>query len=271
MAWISRYGLPAVPNIQAFLSSMKKFQDTETVVKENRETGIVVFNNSCFGDIRTSWINNEPFFCLADVCSSLDLDNPSYVVKRLDKKGVVTTYALTAGGKQKMLFINEPNLYKCIFKSRKNEAQAFQDWVYYSVIPEIRKTGGYGKQMSIEEMRMIVLVDLQSEVLRQGKLIKKYSKCITELKSKLDYEKEKREQKRIDMQQKVVEDVKEWISSEGLSGMIKLSTLHMEYFEWCSYHSWEFVSSRKLCSILRLLGYKSTRKKDGIFFIIEKQ
>ena len=272
MAWISRYGLPTVPNIQAFfLSYMVKFQDTETCVKENKETGIVVFNNSCFGDIRTSWINNEPFFCLTDVCRSLELDNPSCVTTRLDKKGIVTTYTLTTGGKQKMLFINEPNLYKCIFKSRKKEAQAFQDWVYYCVIPEIRKTGSYGKQMSIEEMRMMVLVDLQSEVLRQGKLIKKYSKCIKELKSQLDYEKEKREQKRIAMNEKVVEDVKEWIESKGISGEIKASTLHMEYFEWCSYHSWEFVSSRKLCSILRLLGYKSTRKKDGLYFIIEKQ
>ena len=88
MAWISRYGLPTVPNIQAFfLSYMVKFQDTETCVKENKETGIVVFNNSCFGDIRTSWINNEPFFCLADVCRSLELDNPSCVTTRLDKKG----------------------------------------------------------------------------------------------------------------------------------------------------------------------------------------
>lgn len=98
---------------------MVKFQDTETCVKENKETGIVVFNNSCFGDIRTSWINNEPFFCLADVCRSLELDNPSCVTTRLDKKGIVTTYTLTTGGKQKMLFINEPNLYKCIFQVKK--------------------------------------------------------------------------------------------------------------------------------------------------------
>lgn len=250
---------------------MEKFQNSEIGVKENAETGVVVFSNSGFGDIRTRWIDDNPFFCLADVCCSLELENPSYVAKRLDKKGVVINYTLTAGGKQKMMFINEPNLYKCIFSSRKKEAQAFQDWVYYCVIPEIRKTGGYGKQMSIEEMRMMVLVDLQSEVLRQGKLIKKYSKCITELKSKLDYEKEKREQKRIAMNEKVVEDVKEWIASEGISGVIKLSTLQMEYFEWCSYHSWEFITSRKLGSVLRLLGYKSTRNKNGVFFIIEKQ
>lgn len=95
--------------------------------------------------------------------------------------------------------------------------------------------------------------------------------CINELKSQLDYEKEKMKQKRIAMNEKVVEDVKEWIESKGISGEIKASTLHMEYFEWCTYHSWEFVSSRKLCSILRLLWYKGTRKKDGLYFIIEKQ
>lgn len=42
-----------------------------------------------------------------------------------------------------MIFIGEPNLYKCIFQSRKKEAEAFQDWVCGEVLPSIRKTGGY--------------------------------------------------------------------------------------------------------------------------------
>lgn len=42
-----------------------------------------------------------------------------------------------------MLFIDEPNLYRCIFQSRKKEAEAFQDWVVEEVLPAIRKTGGY--------------------------------------------------------------------------------------------------------------------------------
>lgn len=42
-----------------------------------------------------------------------------------------------------MLFIDEPNLYRCIFQSRKKEAEAFQDWVVEEVLPTIRKTGGY--------------------------------------------------------------------------------------------------------------------------------
>lgn len=44
---------------------------------------------------------------------------------------------------QQMTFITEPNLYKCIFQSRKKEAEAFQDWVCSEVLPSIRKNGGY--------------------------------------------------------------------------------------------------------------------------------
>lgn len=42
-----------------------------------------------------------------------------------------------------MIFIDEPNLYRCIFQSRKKEAQLFQDWVAEEVLPAIRKSGGY--------------------------------------------------------------------------------------------------------------------------------
>lgn len=40
-------------------------------------------------------------------------------------------------------FIDEPNLYKCIFQSRKKEAEQFQDWICSEVLPSISKTGGY--------------------------------------------------------------------------------------------------------------------------------
>ena len=40
-------------------------------------------------------------------------------------------------------FLTESGVYKLIFKSRKPEAEKFQDWVTDEVLPEIRKTGGY--------------------------------------------------------------------------------------------------------------------------------
>lgn len=106
---------------------------------------IQIFKSPQFGDIRTAISPaGEPLFCLVDICKALDLGNPSQTKQRLQKGGVSTNEVIDAKGRvQSALFINEPNLYKCIFQSRKKEAEAFQDWVFGEVLPAIRKTGGY--------------------------------------------------------------------------------------------------------------------------------
>ena len=93
--------------------------------------------------IRTVLINGEPYFSLRDICCILDINNQTTLKKRLDLKGVVSTDLLTNGGKQTVDFINEKNLYICIFKSKKPEAEKFRDWVFEDVLPTIRKTGKY--------------------------------------------------------------------------------------------------------------------------------
>lgn len=40
-------------------------------------------------------------------------------------------------------FLTESGVYKLIFKSKKENAEEFQDWVTDEVLPTIRKTGGY--------------------------------------------------------------------------------------------------------------------------------
>ena len=40
-------------------------------------------------------------------------------------------------------FLTESGVYKLIFKSKKEQAEKFQDWVTDEVLPTIRKTGGY--------------------------------------------------------------------------------------------------------------------------------
>lgn len=94
--------------------------------------------------VRTSTQDGEVWFCLVDVCDSLNLKRGSRVIDRLSEKGVRKTYTLTKGGKQETIFINESNLYKLIFKSNKPAAIQFGDWVTGEVLPTIRKTGGYG-------------------------------------------------------------------------------------------------------------------------------
>ena len=103
-----------------------------------------IFNNEEFGEVRTAVINDEPMFCLADICKALELTQPSKVKERLNEKGVRSIPTLTKGGEQKLLYINESNLYKTIFQSRKESAERFREWVTSEVLPSIRKTGSYG-------------------------------------------------------------------------------------------------------------------------------
>lgn len=115
------------------------------------DTNLQVFNSEEFGNVRTVIVNDEPMFCLADVCRALEITNVGNVKQRLSEKGIHTVDTLTNGGTQKMVYINEPNLYKTIFQSRKASAERFTDWVTSEVLPSIRKTGNYNMDMTDEE------------------------------------------------------------------------------------------------------------------------
>ncbi|WP_118848218.1 BRO-N domain-containing protein [Neisseria lactamica] len=94
-------------------------------------------------NVRTQVVNAEPWFCLGDVADILAISNHNEIVGRLKEKGCKKIAIPTKGGNQELTFINEPNLYRVIFRSRKAEAVKFQDWIFEEVIPQIRKTGGY--------------------------------------------------------------------------------------------------------------------------------
>lgn len=111
-----------------------------------------IFNSNEFGEIRTVMKDGEPMFCLADVCKALDITHVTDVKNRLKQDGVGTAEVIDSmGRKQNATFINESNLYKTIFQSRKESAERFTDWVTTEVLPSIRKTGAYGKPLSTSE------------------------------------------------------------------------------------------------------------------------
>ena len=91
--------------------------------------------------VRTQQQNNEVWFCLKDVCDILELTNPSVVMSRLNKEGVTKFNLGSRSGETN--FINESNLYKVIFQSRKPQAEQFTEWVTSEVLPTIRRTGSY--------------------------------------------------------------------------------------------------------------------------------
>lgn len=113
---------------------------------------LMVFQNPEFGELRTVERNGETWFCLADICRPLGLMTKD-VRERLKEDRVVTIPHTDRIGRPKnMVFVNEGNLYRAIFQSRKPEAERFTDWVTEEVLPSIRKTGGYStKPMTLTE------------------------------------------------------------------------------------------------------------------------
>ncbi|WP_275068718.1 BRO-N domain-containing protein, partial [Pasteurella multocida] len=71
---------------------------------------------------------------------------PDALAKHCKQGGIAKRYTPTQSGEQEMIFINEPNLYRLIIKSRKPEAEPFETWVFEEVLPQIRKMGKYEVQ-----------------------------------------------------------------------------------------------------------------------------
>lgn len=104
--------------------------------------------------------NDNPWFCHKDICNVLGYKNSSKVLKdHCKSKGVTKRYPLTKGGKQGVNYINEGNLYRLIVKSKKPQAEEFEEWVFEEVLPQIRKTGSYS-------------MDVQTISAREHQLIK---------------------------------------------------------------------------------------------------
>lgn len=133
-----------------------------------------IFNSEESGEVRTVVLNSEPMFCLADVCKALEISNVGNVKQRLSEKGIHTADTPTKGGLQKMIFINEANLYKTIFQSRKESAERFTEWVTSEVLPSIRKNGGYiaGQEtLSDEELLSKALMVAQRKIDEKNNII----------------------------------------------------------------------------------------------------
>lgn len=104
------------------------------------ENKLMIFENETFGKVRTLNLNGEPWFVAVDVCSVLDLSNPTIAVSRLDED---ERAKFNLGRQGDATIVNEPGLYTLVLGSRKPEAKAFKRWITHEVLPNIRKHGVY--------------------------------------------------------------------------------------------------------------------------------
>lgn len=100
-------------------------------------------------EVRTVRKGQDVFFVAKDVCSILDIGNPSDALKRLDEdeKELVSI----EGSRGAVNLINESGLYSLILGSRKQEAKQFKRWITHEVLPSIRKHGAYMTPETIEK------------------------------------------------------------------------------------------------------------------------
>nr|DAP68550.1 MAG TPA: hypothetical protein [Caudoviricetes sp.] len=104
-----------------------------------------IFNYKNLGSVRTRLDEHgNPWFCLVDICNILGIVNATRTQERLFEDGLHSMKVIDSlGREQNATFVNEGNLYKIIMNSRKAEAEDFQRWICFEVIPMIRRTGAY--------------------------------------------------------------------------------------------------------------------------------
>lgn len=100
--------------------------------------------------VRVINIDGEPWFVLSDLAAVLEHSNSRMVAQRLDDD-VRTTYPIldSLGREQRTYIVNEPGMYEVIATSRSPKAKPFKRWVFAEVLPQIRKTGGYGQSQQL--------------------------------------------------------------------------------------------------------------------------
>jgi prophage antirepressor-like protein len=106
--------------------------------------------------VRETVINGVVWWVAKDACDALGIKNPGDAVSDFpaNEKGVVLSDTL--GGPQKMLCVNEPGLYRLVFRARKPKAEAFKTWVFEKVLPQIRRTGSCGGAGKAAEAFLII-------------------------------------------------------------------------------------------------------------------
>ena len=116
------------------------------------------FHNS---DIRVEQNDKgEVFFCLADVCASLNLQNPTHAANQIKEEFGCPTLNVahlkdSMNRDQQCTMITEPQLYFVMMRSNSKIAREFRQWICNEVLPSIRKTGRYTLVKKDQELKKL--------------------------------------------------------------------------------------------------------------------
>jgi len=109
------------------------------------------FTHDLLGKLTVLETDAGLYFVGSEVCELLGYSNTSKTISD-HCKGYNETLVPTGGGLQKKIIIPESDLYRLIIRSKKQEAEVFENWVVSEVLPSIRKNGIYATPVTIENM-----------------------------------------------------------------------------------------------------------------------
>ena len=122
-------------------------------------------------------VNKEPWFDGFLVAQALEYENPSRALrnhirdkhrKKVDML-TKTTKLVVFNLRKDSWLISEPGLYSLIMHSKMKLANDFQDWVFETVLPSIRKTGQF--QIKEHPVRKRLTFKIETEFDLQSKVV----------------------------------------------------------------------------------------------------
>lgn len=112
------------------------------------------FYHERFGELRVVTIDDKFYFPATECAKMLGYIDPHKAVKlHTLSRGWVNCPVPTNGGPQNVKFITEGNLYRLIIRSKLQDAQHFEAWVFDEVLPSIRKHGAYIMPELLEKLQ----------------------------------------------------------------------------------------------------------------------
>lgn len=120
----------------------------------NQMNKLEKFSHNMFGNLEILIKEGKEFFPATDVAKALGYSDPYKAVKQHTKEDGWVICPVVLEEKNQTVdkkFINEPNLYRLIVKSRLPQAEQFEKWVFEEVLPSIRKHGAYMTDQALEK------------------------------------------------------------------------------------------------------------------------
>ncbi len=238
---------------------------------------LTIFDNEQFGKIRTTMMDGEPWFVVADVCAYFGVTNRNRIMQNVDTEDKGGTQMDTPGGMQTVTIVNESGLYSVLFalqptkargvsqeriEERQKKLRDFKRWITHDVIPTIRKTGGYVNNDELFISMYFDEVDEASkEVLRKNlAALRKKNEIIAQQRKEIE-SKDKEIEHKENVIVGLVEDIDLTTKRQRINQIIRFHAKTSEslFKKWNLLYS-EFEKKYHVNLSIRLKNYKTEFK-----------